>query len=563
MSESDERLLFEHLGEKALCYLLAADPEALRLRFEDRTGHPLSKDQETVLDQLVALDQQMSGWLGGTDTASEWIERLSSRATPDIATSIGNTVRALVGGKLPLLPNAGSNADNLILQLALDCYPALIVKEPNDPFARMRFGFPVSLFRHPLNEQFQNLAMQDGVLSRLFTDQNESTGKNGSTIRNTGQGGGHQLWSFAEMLLSAGWTLARIRSDHPSVDDFISATLESCHTVRNAIKGKPASVPVRIGLAGVLLPEGMNEIDFNWAKVRRADSRDEQFIKRTSLEGQLTTTNQEGQTVVINYSGDLVLELDIPYLLKITDLEPGIPWPEDMKSGFRAIDQAVESLRLGLLLSMPERRVVLHRSWQMTFDPMAHGSNGIGWSDLKQAVGLMPTQLTTDQVAEWTAWSKKIAEHRTASIGVAIRRMLAAVAERRSPDDVLVDSVIVWENLFGARTETTLRVTSSLAWLLGDSPADRKIRQRTYKKLYQLRSDVVHGNATVDLEKIQEESGKAVSISIDALRAIFDRRPELLAIKSSEERSLEILHAGEQVADPVPTSGEQGDSSTS
>lgn len=49
---------------------------------------------------------------------------------------------------------------------------------------------------------------------------------------------------------------------------------------------------------------------------------------------------------------------------------------------------------------------------------------------------------------------------------------------------LLVDAVILWDNPFGARTETTLRVTSSLAWLLGSSAVDRKSKQKHYKDIY-------------------------------------------------------------------------------
>jgi len=60
----------------------------------------------------------------------------------------------------------------------------------------------------------------------------------------------------------------------------------------------------------VLLPEGLDQIELGWATIRKTDARDDQFVDTTSLGGQLTTENSDGQTVVINYSGDLVLELN-------------------------------------------------------------------------------------------------------------------------------------------------------------------------------------------------------------------------------------------------------------
>jgi hypothetical protein len=116
------------------------------------------------------------------------------------------------------------------------------------------------------------------------------------------------------------------------------------------------------------------------------------------------------------------------------------------------------------------------------------------------------------------------------------------VSERRRAEDVLVDAVIVWENLFGAKNDTTLRVSSSLAWLLGTSPADRLERQRQYKNIYQLRSDIVHGSASIKDKVVQSSSTEAVAISIAALRKIFDEKPYLLTIDDSALRSLHLIH---------------------
>jgi hypothetical protein len=58
---------------------------------------------------------------------------------------------------------------------------------------------------------------------------------------------------------------------------------------------------------------------------------------------------------------------------------------------------------------------------------------------------------------------------------MSIRRILRAVSERKEPEDTLIDAVIVWENLFGSSQETTLRVTMSVAWMLG---TDSKHRER-------------------------------------------------------------------------------------
>lgn len=548
MADANERLLYEHLGESALSYLLNLDMSSVRLRFENPNANRMSQTQELVLGQLIVADSQIGGWRQGQFPEVEWASKLAGRPSTDAQTSVGNLIRQQAGGNVESVPGGLSGIEAILAQLAIEVYPGLLVNESDEPAGRAGV-LPVHLFRHSLNDQFQLLAQKDRDLKKLFYRTSETTGPGGSTLRSTGQGGDHQLWTFAETIIRSGWDLALLESVDPSISKFIDAVLSALKVIRLSVNGKDTYIPARVGLTGVLLPEGVDEIDLGQIRIRRADVRDEKFIGSTTLEGQLSTVDKDGRSITINYSGDLVVELEVPFRMLIGVLKPTYPWPETMKISFQAVEEAIENIRLGLLLALPDRRIVLHTSWRVMIDPYSQFHNA-GWNwDIKRATGLMPTQLTSGEVDSWSEWASKITKHRIPGIGVAIRRMLASVAERRTAEDVMVDAVIVWENLFGAKTETALRVTSSLAWLVGTSAEDRMTRQSNYKKIYGLRSDVVHGAAKVNQTVIEEKSLEAVGISIEALRAIFDVRPELLKIGSSEERSLNILHSGEHKAD--------------
>lgn len=539
MAEATERLIYEHLGEEALLYLLAVDEDQLHDRFGD-AGSPLTAEQEAVLSQLVLIDEQMRTWQQPEEQLShEWSRRLTERPESS-ELSLGNVARQISGGFLVAAPTGLGALEECLARLTLECFPALIVKEPEGPFGRM--GLPVSL-KHPLDLSFQDLVMQDAELARLFPNKNGSSGRGGSTFRSSGQGGSHQLWIFGATLIASGWRLARVKSVSPTPEELVESVLEGLLIIRRAMSGDETTIPARVGLTGVLLPDSVDRIDLGWAVIRKVDERDEQFIKVTSLEGQLTTTTAEGKNVVINYSGDLVLELEVPYLVRLVQLDIAADWPNELHVAYLKLEAIIQNVRLGLLLACPDLRPILIPTWQAILDPLTQGT-GAGWVDAKHTPGLIPTRLTEAQASEWKIWATNIQVHRIPTIGVAIRRMLASIAERRSPDDVLVDAVIVWENLFGAKTETTLRVSSSLAWLLGNSSADRRMRQTRYKKIYGIRSDVVHGAAAVNPTRLQEFSMEAVQISIDALRALFGTHVALLGIETSEERSLQIMHEG-------------------
>jgi len=545
-SSPSEQLVYEHLGAAVLAYLLAIEISKVQERFGAGNRRALDEVQESVIAQLVLVDGMLldsnlpEGFL-----SREWSSRLTRR-DESTGLSMGNLLRQLCGGQILKIPEHKSRMEELLIGLTIDAYPGLLVREPASHFRGFDSGLIGSLFNHPSSKEFQELVLGDGDLSRLFPENSEHSGWSGNSQRSTGQGGSHQLWTFAESIISVAWSVSLLENEYPSIDQLSGSALQLLGTIRSALRGEEASVPVRIGLTGVLLPDGRDTLDLGWARIRRSDERDERHAWRSSIDGELTTTSPDGQTVKIKYSGDLVLECELPYKLIVGDMDLRQGWPQELQ-GYQIVEEMTQSIRLGLLLACPDRLPILVTTWRITLDPLSPG-NSMSWSDPKQGRGLMPVQLSEKDSDDWLKWAKAVAEYRTPGIGVAVRRILAAVAERRAPEDVLVDAVIVWENLFGARSETTLRISSSLAWLLGTSKADRLLRQTKYKKIYSLRSDVVHGAAKVNQKKINEESQHAVEISVEALRAVFSDYKDLLELKDSETRSLHMIHGGDRAA---------------
>jgi len=76
---------------------------------------------------------------------------------------------------------------------------------------------------------------------------------------------------------------------------------------------------------------------------------------------------------------------------------------------------------------------------------------------------------------------------------------------------------------------------------LGKDAADRAKRQSQYKKLYALRSNVVHGSAKVASDKVPGAARETVHISLSALRELFEHRTDLLAETTSEDRGNKLL----------------------
>lgn len=535
MEKTPEQFLRDHLGEAALTYLLDLRPEQVpRIRGDFTIA--LSASQAAALGLLLLADEAL-----GTSSEPEelaghkWKLQLgTARGTADHP--FGTAVRLLAGGELPTVPDDLPEIERLLARLAIDAFPALLVREPD---WRKGFCSGISFHGHPLSRQFQAAVLGDETLGEQFVEDNPHTGPGFSTFRSSGHGGSQQLWSLAETLISAGWGLAQARAASPGVTDLVAAALDSLRTVQMAALGVGGNVTARVGLTGVLLPAGIDEVNLGWGRLRKADVRDELLIRATSLEGQLATTTLEGESLTINYSGDLVLEFEVPYIVRFWNLGDDDSWPAELNVGQQIMCDHIENVRLGLLLAFPEQKRVVVPSWTAVFDPLLHGA-GVAWFDVPRTIGLEPFELTNAQVQDWEMWTNLVRERRIPTIGVAIRRMLAATTERSSPEDVLVDAAIVWENLFGAKAKTTQRVTGSLACLLGASPQDRQGRQSRYKEIYAKRCDVVHGDASVSSEVIQKFVDEAVGISLAALRAVFRTHMYLLDIPTSEARGREI-----------------------
>jgi hypothetical protein len=86
-----------------------------------------------------------------------------------------------------------------------------------------------------------------------------------------------------------------------------------------------------------------------------------------------------------------------------------------------------------------------------------------------------------------------------------------------------------------------LRISSSLAWLLGEGADGRQATRREVGRLYGLRSDVVHGNRPLEPTEAAEARSSALRLTLEALRRLIANRADLLACKNSEERSNRLI----------------------
>lgn len=430
-----------------------------------------------------------------------------------------------------------------VAQLARDVFPAYLL--PRDE----RYPIPIgeghyvtsTIFRHPMQESFAQAVFGDPTLSAVFPKKDPSIESSTWLWRNTGNGGGVQLVMLPEHILNGAWR--HIKNDDPTADMFIAEALKELRIVRDLLVKGAHDIAAILAFTGVKLPETKKKVALSDGYSLEETQPADRELAPDSLKQTLSGTDSTGTNTVINYDGDVLLRFPFPLKARALSLPKAgeVPtWPEDMRPPL-SVEHISERLRLSLLMAVQrEYRVQLIPTWRYYDDPFGYGKAG-SWFDPKNAVGLMPTQLSDEEVEAWVDWYQTLSNPDLANIQLAVTRILRAAAERREPSDVLIDSVIAWENIFGtSEGEPTLRVTASLALLLEHATAKREELRSKLAKIYSLRSTIVHGNRALKNSEVPL-CQEALDVALRAVRALARDRKDILGLTDGAARSLRLI----------------------
>jgi hypothetical protein len=180
-------------------------------------------------------------------------------------------------------------------------------------------------------------------------------------------------------------------------------------------------------------------------------------------------------------------------------------------------------------------------AWIRIADPFTQGQS-VSWGDPKTAPSFTPDELDPVECESIATWAGLIEQQWSSRVYIAVRRsLMAAASSRTDMADRLVDSVIVWENLFGtSQGEPRLRISAAMSWLLASDAASREELQSTLRKLYDYRSQIVHGGP-FDESALIQHANDALTYSLETLRAVIRDRPDVLALRDGAARSLRMI----------------------
>jgi hypothetical protein len=505
----------------------------------------VAQDDAARHEVLAALESVSQRVLHMTDDFSrrnQLIFMLSAPAAEDDR-SLSHAMYSMTGGTLPDVQLDDDVARSLA-ELALAAFPIQLLPPSSDPFGGS-FEMGSAFHQDPAYSRFNAAVYEDQDLRKLFPDpigessnpQSFPYSVDANLMWSAGGGGTLQLVMVAYSALNYTFTQMRLADQFvlSSIVEFVVATVE---TMRKLARDKRATVPYLVSLSNLSVDAGL-VVSVGNGRVQGAEA----------VRGHLQAVDQSSSAVLVLDVELRLLDVMARDFTNQGDNPQDDPWMRRWRhrqptweAAQQALAREVVRARLALALASTEDEIYAPMVRGQGFlNPLAGGSGGGGVFVNPFATSLSAqSRIDARLASEVTEWGRRVAVHPD-SMWMGARRLLSAMAERGSPLDAFIDAVVCWENLLGAETEVTFRVSSGLALLLEPDDAPKRLEVfNEIKSLYGVRSSLIHGSKEPPRADSLRHAQRAIRVGIDAMRAIYDR-PELLEATSSGMRNRRLL----------------------
>jgi hypothetical protein len=318
--------------------------------------------------------------------------------------------------------------------------------------------------------------------------------------------------------------------------------LANLRRLQRALSGGRVEIMRVVGYRGVPLAPGQ-KIETPWGQLRPADAP--HWLRPRSFSG--FGLQDEATAVLIGTAEEQVFIDHAAQPMLPDGASTNARWQQEV---------VMQLVPLALVLGTAGRDPI--RPTPLGETQILPWTTGIGWamwvapSGLRQRVG----PLDEADLSRIERWSRLVAAHHHDQLAFAGRRIVSAVSARSSLEDVLVDSVIAWENLVGGAPETTFRTSGGMACLLAADPSARFELQDRLARIYRARSDVVHGRLGSDVGKwkwrieegaekvgLEQVANEALDVAVRGLQAMIEQRPDLIPLGAAA-RAERLLMGG-------------------
>lgn len=498
-------------------------------------GDSVSSERDETMAKLLRISQFQG------DAGAEPIELallLASRERPG-----GSTLAISLREKNDRAPAPPPSEDpvlDYLLVMARDLYPALLITANFDEPLMMAAVHCVD--GSGKSPQFLLDVLDDAALAKLFpcADSHSSAREDPAAARKVssivwfdggGGGGSYYLSLLAPHILVSAYRACLILGAN-GIEDYYAAVTQGLANARRIAEGEAVDIPVAVGLSGIKFNEAQS-VDLPGAALRAVTNLDRAAFPRA-------------------VDLDALLVLKLPTSLATTPIthsagesESGEGWSKIGRASekwFSELQWSVDRHRLGLLMACEAPESFRVKEVLRAFQGPLSGNGGYHATGGGPKPFRATLSISHQNQAEVAKWVSVVLTSPVESLRVAIRRILSAASSREDATDVLVDSVLAWENMFSGKTDTQLRVCGSMARVLEpERTEERESLYRELKKVYQLRSDIVHGKKVEpSAADVATNAAKAQLAALAAMKQLC-QTPQLLECADSDARSLKIL----------------------
>ncbi|MDI2019737.1 HEPN domain-containing protein [Paenarthrobacter nicotinovorans] len=515
------------LGQDLLNYMLA--------NAGDVQPSDLDEKQREVAKFIVAAVAGAN--LGEWDSVrrSHTVMQAFCAYEPDLGRSLATALHFQSGGVLPDI-ESNDELEKTLCYLALDAFPGLLVNLTQEGITTTGH-----LFTHPLRQQATNLMFSpDEPLMRLFPNADFEADAKPDVYNDMGLVA-YTRWSDGSMgtvqFIALAETILRKASGAPqpgrtALESYVASVRQSLRLARDLAARKEVTLIAIAGCPGSSLVDGTSELGLAEGRIRLMG------VPERSLVSYATT-------------GTVVIE--IPVKLKLEELSVSqeglqLPTPANILTGQEYTQQVLRNAsraRMSILLASNEgETLVTGQSFVSWSNPVSSGHHQIHAPNPWRPSLYWSRPLQPDDEANIRHWETLLAQA-PQGLNTGQERLLSAVNERDNPIDGFIDAVIVWENLFGAAGETTLRVCGSLAHVLEPNDADKRLAlYKDAKKLYEKRSKLVHGSEQrISHADAYDHWRVSIQHAIAAWRRVLES-DHLRDQKTSMDRGIAVLIGG-------------------
>lgn len=533
--EADISILPTLLGIEFLSYCTNTGKAELIDFFEGRSK--LSAKANVALDKLRDVCSEILKHSVEHNTPVDLLWDIFSVRQNDESVALVNSIRLDAGGTI-IVSDTQSDLFRELQSVALDLYPLFLIP-PSGRYPFERVSVTRSLLSYPSIENLIELISADVDVQNLYPqprppDEATKSNRAARIIMSHVPNLIEAIINYA--YYSAALNLARV----PSAEEYCEEIIKAFRVARTMAKGWRVSLPVSIGLANLKLPPG-SIIESTVGRLIPYSQIYDRLAPMRARQYKVDLRSDQGEHQFRGV-GDIVCHALVKFRLDIQSHPGGVRgWQLQ-----QVVDHDLESRQAAVCLAATlgvrhELPIAVDPVWVAILSPISTSMPGPWRNDYTLQRAMAPLRvLSEEQARDWQEWISRIHKSGFGTVEIAARRLQSAIAERTSPVDRFVDSVMIWENMFGSGGDVSLRIAASLACFLGERQGDRATLYEVVNALYRLRSQVVHGSVQLSDGEAAASAERALDIAIRGLRMLYQSRPELIGV-SARDRSLGVI----------------------